>query len=441
MTEPINTDVNGRNSLDRDFSLENNLDDTASPKADETIRRNLWWLLPSIVPLVANQKGSGNVELDDIRYRVIRSGWECEKFYDFHVEYLADSLGSRRGKVDFFVKVFGDNHDGTKTPPIEIEKKFYKIMQESKVVPSLYDIPGLENCPGLENVLLFGHGGRLSSEDKLVGLNDSDTRKVEEKILRNIARFNAWAYHQTSEAYGDDELRDWLKEKKPTAEKAVRYFREFLEANDSEEDPGRIEQFGEKYQVFEDIYGQNGNQLVHGDLRAQNVTGPEIGEWTEDNIKIVDLGDMAIASPLFPVAQFITSAGKKADIKRWNDELHFYKCAEANALCGVTGGRGISFAKDETKKSRARFYTSVVHTSLRGLSKMAKLRKRRPQDYERILTHRPVLESHDRDMYNNIRTAFTYLARNAGELGLGRANIGDLRCLTKELKKYEPLIA
>ncbi len=420
--------------------------ESPNPERD-LVASKIRYVLPEILSIMTGESG---VDVDTVTSQAVRRGWQNEKFYDYGVWYFSNSSGGSRNHVDLFVKVFPETptENGQESPPLYFEKRVYEIMEDSGVVPKVFTVEGAENATGLDRVLFLEHGGRLNSENMLTGRNAdgklerrmtvAKREELEEQILRNIARFNAFAYDQSPEVFQEEPVMKWLREKRPTAEKAVRYFTEWLKFTGREEDPERLSGFAERYQVFEDIYGQNGVQLVHSDLRRQNIVGPDGEEWNSDNIKIVDLGSMAIASSLYSVAQFITSPGSKADEKRWNHLLHVYKCAEARERLGVIGGKGIEFTKDEESRAQARFYTAVIHTSMRGLYKIAQLRSEKPEEYARIMKWRPVLETHDADMFSNIRVAFRYMAKNAKELGLGQEGFDKVKCLEKELANYEP---
>lgn len=393
------------------------------------------FLVPELVRLKEDIRGP--IEMQDSRVRAVRSGWHVGKFYSVSASFFLGRYepGKSPESSNFFIKCF--NQNGTNnanlrlsSPPLEIELKLYRIMKDSGVVPNVFYFQGLENA------LVLEHCGELNSEDKAASLSNPQREELEKLILKNIAKFNAFAHQQTAEALDDDQVREWVKVHKPNSEKAVRYLAEYSKAKELDLDPEIFKNFRVNYMVFEKMYGENGDQLVHGDLRGQNVVGPDGEDWNEGNVKIVDLGSMVRAGTLFSVAQFITSPSSKADARRWDEMLHFYKCSEADALCGVTGGKGIRFRTREMKRAQRRFYSSVLHSSLRGLSKMAKLQKEAPQDYRRILAERPVLESHDTDMFNNISTALRYVARNRKRLGLDKEDYRGIMCLERAVARY-----
>ncbi len=385
--------------------------------------------LPRIVPVLTGTTDPADVQ--DGHFEAKRTGWRVGKFFDYNVTYYQEP-GANLKQMDFFAKIFGTPEDGERAPmPIEIEHRLYQIMEKSGVVPRAFTFQGLDG------VLILEHGGKLTSEDKLAHISRDPGRTIalEETILQNIAKFNAWAYQQASLIYQQPDIKKWVSEKRPTAERAIRYFTDFLGARHLEEDPERIEQFGKKYRGFERMYGENGKQPVHGDLRRQNIVGPAGEEWNNHNIKIVDLG-MVEADPLYSVAQFITSPGRKADVEAWNTLMEHYKREEA-AQAGVCGGRGIRFNREAMQKAYSRFYISVIHSSMRGLAKMAVLRNESSKDYARLLRERPVLRAHDPEMFQNLQMAVHYVAKNTKQMGFGPDEFNDVKCIEKAVDSYK----
>ncbi|GEM_PF-6695024 len=395
----------------------------------EPILSQVTLYLPSIVQALTNTDEA--IDIQNVNLDVKRTGWRVGRFYDGRVSYFRGSDPAER-QVDFFVKLFGAPEDGERAPmPLKMEHRLYQIMEGSGVVPRAFTFSELDGF------LILEHGGRLTSEDKLASPapEPDDSCPLEETILSNIAKFNAWAYQQASVIYQQQDIRRWVSEKRPTAERAIRYFTDFLAARHLEEDPERIRQFGEKYKVFERMYGENGKQPVHGDLRRQNIVGPSGEEWNEHNIKIVDLG-LVEADPLYSVAQFITSPGRNADPGLWNTLMEHYKREEASQT-GICGGRGIRFNREAMQRAYSRFYISTVHSSMRGLAKMAVLRNEFPKDHERLLVARPVLRNHDAEMFENLQTAVHYIARNTKELGFGSGEFNDVKCIEEAVNSYK----
>lgn len=403
-------------------------------KNTSSVESEIQFILPEIIRLKDDVRR--DIELQSSRIDAVRSGWHVGKFFVVEATFYDGRYepGKKVNPSKFFVKCF--NQDGSRSdtgfssPQMEIEYRLYNLLEESGVVPRAFKYDGLDNA------LVLDYCGGLTSEDRFSSLSDSDRESLEGLILKNIAKFNAFAYSQTAGAMEDEQIRDWLKVSKPSADKAVRYLEEYLRSKGIDLSQESLDKFRSNYVVFEEMYGKNGNQLVHGDLRRQNIVGPDGEEWNEGNIKIVDLGSMILASSLFSVAQFITSPGSKADPEKWNEMLLSYKCAEASALLGVSGGLGIKFQSPKVKEAKKRFYSSVIHSSLRGLSKMAKLKEESLEDYERIIAERPVLALHDQDMFNNIMAALKYISRNRVELGIGREGGWNLICLERSVSKY-----
>ncbi len=433
MTKPISStdEENPRSHSKISDSYSNN-------HKNDTIERKIGFLLFDIVKALAGEKEDLDIQTYGIE--AVRSGWSVGKFYRVNAVYYQGGYSpDKEGKnIGFFIKCFNtlDNENfSSGLPPRDLEYQLYKIMENSSVVPRAFVFEGLENA------LVLEHAGRISAEDKLSSLRGEAKSILEEKILKRIARFNSFAHQQAASISDNEVIKEWVKIKRPTAEDAVRYFREYLKVKELEEDARKINKFEENYKVFEKMYGENGDQLIHGDLRGQNIVGPEREEWTEDNIKIVDLGSMVRGDPLYSVAQFVTSPGSKASSKRWDDRLMFYKGAEANALCGVSGIKSVRFRTEEIQRAKRRFYVATIHSAIRGLLKMAKLKSKSPEDYNRIMSERNVLETHDEDMFNNIRTALRQIARRHDKFGLSGDDYKQVLCLEKAVDSYNPSTA
>jgi len=428
------------NSFDEDTRDQGGVD-----KVSEAVERNgdlIVQISASAEEIIRGIKGwqkGDSVEINRLDTEGVRSGWTPDKFYVARADVYRGGYRpeSEPIPVEFFVKDFRSANNrgvpGIDSKPLGREYKLYKVMLESGVVPRAFKVEGLEDA------LVLEHAGRVTSEDKLDKSKGSRAprEELEELIIGIIAKFNAYALHRAPEALEDEDVRTWMRVKKPTIDDAVRYFKTYLEANDFSENELMMEGFKRNFSVFIDMYGENGTQLTHGDLRRQNIVGPDGEEWTEDNVKIVDLGSMVLANSLFSLAQFVTSAGSVADPDRWNYNIETYKRKEANALCGVRGKP--SFDKEEMEKAKRRFYSAVIHSSLKGLAKMAWRRKHEPEEYQRMLKERPVLKGHDPDMYRNIARALKYIHQHAKEFKVESAGLAQVDCIRSSVDDYRDM--
>ena len=356
----------------------------------------------------------------------IRKGWAetilLEGAVDFYIGKFPLGIfpkeGGKKEKLDFFVKSFpnsNNEHLQLNSTPLEREYRLYELMEGSGVVPHAY------YWEELDNNLILQHGGKMSAEDKLAELTrkrkTAERINLEDRITKVIAKFNKHAALKTPEALQDEIIGPWLKIKKPSIEKAIRYFRKYMELRGADVSEEMIKEFAENFHVVVEMCNGTGVQLVHGDLRGQNIVGPADKEWTEDNIKIVDLGGMGLGNPIASLSQFATSAGSVANYDRWNDQIINYMTYEA-ALSGIGGGRGIRFLRDRQIDANKKFYFSTIYDSARGLYKMAELRKEHPDEYEMLNHYRPVLQSHDKDMRRNVRRALDYIVKNPDDFDL-----------------------
>ncbi|MBU3913187.1 MAG: aminoglycoside phosphotransferase family protein [Nanoarchaeota archaeon] len=376
--------------------------------------------LPRIISTVGGYSPQEWFDINSLAMEYVRSGWHSPRFLRCRVEFYKGGYHdetSPRETLKFFVKCIPyQDHESieTSSSPLQREIELHSLMAPSKVVPAAF------YWEELGNKIILEQGGDQTAEDRLASLSNGKRANLESHMIRNIAEFNMQAQTKTSAALQSKVLCEWLRLKKPSIDQAIRYFRIYLEANSKEASQELLSQFGESYAPLISMYGEGDTQLVHGDLRRQNIVGPGNGEeWTPDKIKIVDLGSMVLGDPLFGLAEFLTSAGTRADVARWNSAILEYKTQEAH-LRGIMGGKGIRFLREEGARVRERFYVAAVHSAVKGLSKMAKLRTSAPQDYDRIMRARPVLSRHDEDMKRTIRVGLKSLLKGAKDFHLNR---------------------
>lgn len=424
--EPMNKDKEVPNGMIEEAQEENREHDALVGCVTSQLSR--------IIHEMTGYDTRAGLEIQSLKMTSVYSGWSEPRFLrwstDFHV-----NTGDVSGNLSFFVKGF----KGGQEAMLQRELELYRLMEGSGVVPRAF------YWTELGNRLLLESAGEVTAEEKIFGLTEQIKQEIEDPIIRNIARFNLHAAENTARAVQSETLGQWLKTKKPSSLDAMRYFRDYTKALGIDISDEDIERFGDNYSTLISIYGTNGVQLVHGDLRRQNIVGPEQGEWNQDSIKIVDLGSMILGDPIFGLAQFVTSAGARAKeenieekISRWNHAINVYKTHEIS-LMGARGGRGIRILREARWKAQSRFYPSAVHYSFRGLSKFLALEKDSPEDYQRLVANRPVLRRHNQDMRRNIRVGLGYILGHPDNFNLSREQIERLRGLHRDFEKYEVL--
>ncbi|MFH1710752.1 MAG: hypothetical protein ABH840_00405 [Nanoarchaeota archaeon] len=403
---------------------------------EHTAENGIVSIINSRLPEIIRELDALNddVEVETNTYSKVRTGWRSPNFL-WDTTYYPGGYKPEKPllRTRFFLKTLPPSEDPRLqacTPeqlpiPIEREWEMHKLFRSCKSVPHAYYEPFLGN-----NIILKYAGG-LTSEDKLAKLNNGKAEEEEEKILKVIAEFNAYALDKTAEALQNPSLSSWIQVKKPSLDQATRYFKEALLTTTGEANSDLIGEFTSKFPIILELYGQTRNQLTHFDLGRQNIVGPEDEEWTSETIKIVDLGSPALGNGTGPVAQFLTSAGSKPDSKRWNSRLECYMKNFASAQ-GVSGGRGIRFRNEYVERSKQIFYAAVLYDSLKGLSKMGNLKRNSTSehdDYGRLLEKRPVLATHDSTMKKNNRVCLKYILSESNEMGLPENEAGEVASL------------